>query len=135
MRIQTLLSRSAILIGIALVASFLLPSFGCTGVSEERARASIPGTWVGTHVAQYGPRAGESVRLELRVFTNGQYHFLVQGMAGLEISHAGHWIVRTGEGGTIELFCDHAPADQFEVLNLRTLRLFYQGSFVEFKRR
>jgi hypothetical protein len=107
---------------------------GCDGLSEERVRTSIPGTWVGSFTAQHGATSGIPRRLELRVFTNGQYNFLVDGLHGLEISHAGRWTVHTGTTGTIELVCEQSPVDPFEVLNLRTLRLFYQGTYVEFTR-
>jgi len=134
MSTRTRFSRLCSQTTIFLSLTALLLLTGCDEMTVERVRSSIQGTWVGSYTPEHGPNSGVPRRLELRVFSNGQYHFLVQGLGGLEIAHAGRWIVQTTEGGSIELVCDHAPTDQFEVLSSQTLRLLYQGSAVEFKR-
>ncbi len=136
-----MMNRSPLLTTVALrlaypaAVALALALTSCSDrLSEERVRNTVPGTWTGTFVPTMGTGAGLQRRMELRVYNNGQYHFLVEGPGGLEIEHAGTWSVHTGDSNVIHLVGSGAPSEAFEVVNLRTLRLYYQGTTVEFTR-
>ncbi len=131
---RTHISNALLSLALACVVITILLS-GCDQkLSEERIRMAIPGTWVGTFASPTGTTTGSPQRLEMRIFGNGQYQFLVQGADSMEIRHAGTWSVKSNDKGTIGIVGTGAPGELFEVVSLGMLHLRYRDTTITFTR-